>query len=154
MTDSRSSPGWKGLPSIWLRWSSFQLSFLTMSAPFEPCNSRTGSSSASLTPKTRSDGPMPRMTTAFEALPVMMDPAIMALSPVSTRKRVAMFSACTGEAVGVAVAVAVGVAVAVAAGVAVAVAVGVAVAVAVGVAVAVTVGVGVGVGVGGGELTT
>jgi len=39
-------------------------------------------------------------TTAFEAFPVMMNSAIMALSPVSTRRRVAMFKAWAGLAVG------------------------------------------------------
>ena len=60
-------------------------------------------------PKAPSDGPMPRMTIAFEAFPVMMNPAIMALSPVSTRRRVAMFKAWAGVAVAVAVGVALGV---------------------------------------------
>src|ERR1700731_2089159 len=112
--------------------------------PLDPRRSSMGSSNTLLMPNTASDGPMPRSTTALLLLPVMMKPAIMALSPVSTRSRVEIFKAWTGLAVGVAV----GVAVAVAVGVAVAVEVGVAVAVAVGVAVAVAVAVAVGVGLG------
>src|SRR6186713_3119385 len=121
-----------------------------MSEPSGPCNSRTGSGRGSVMPNAASDGPRPRMRTGLVSLPVMMKPAIMALSPVSTRKRVAIFRVWTGVTVGVAVAVAVavGVEVAVAVGVDVAVAVGVEVAVAVGVEVAVAVAVGVGLGVG------
>src|ERR1700719_823640 len=99
-----------------------------------------GSSRTSTIPNAARDGPMPRSTTGLELFPVMMKPAIMALSPVPTDNRVEMFRFCAAVALGVAVAVAVGVAVAVAVGVDVAVAVGVAVAV----AVAVAVGVGVG----------
>ena len=68
------------------------------------------------------------------ALPEMMNPAIRTLLPVSTRIRVAIFSACGVAGVGVGVAVGVGVGL------------GVAVAVAVGVGVVDGPGVGVGVG--------
>src|SRR2546423_4791999 len=140
MTDSRSSVGWKMVPSICARWSSFQLSFLKINAPLLPRSSRTGSRSRSLSPACAREGPMPRRNSFLGVLPVMIKPPIMTLSPVPTRRRVEMFKAWAG--VDVAVGVAVGVAVAVAVGVAVAVAVGVAVAVAVGVAVAVAVAVG------------
>src|ERR1041385_8857292 len=89
-----------------------------------------------------SDGPMPRTITRFERSPLMINPAIEMLSPVSTRARPEMLSNWTfagvgwGVGVAVAVAVALGVAVAVAVGVAVAVAVAVGVAVAVADAVA------------------
>jgi hypothetical protein len=36
---------------------------------------------------------MPRIATFFGAVPVMMNPAIITLSPVSTRNRVEMFNA-------------------------------------------------------------
>jgi hypothetical protein len=80
------------------------------------------------------------MVTGLEAFPVIMNPAIMTLSPVSTRSRVEMLSAWAELTAGV--------------GVGVAVAVGVAVGVALGVAVGVAVGVVVGVGVGAGSLST
>src|SRR2546429_9895694 len=68
---------------------------------------------------------MPRNTTGLFALPVMMKPPIITLSPMSTRKRVEMFNAWAGVGVGVGVGVAVGVVVGVAVGVAVGVGVGV-----------------------------
>src|SRR6476659_5861007 len=143
ITASRSSVGAKGVPSIWARCGlSFQLSFCRMSAPFGPCNSITGSCRtwSAGTLAATNDGPMPRMITGLEAFPVMMNPAIITRSPVSTRKRVEIFKACAaGVGLGDAGAVAVGVAVAVA--------------VAVGVAVAVAVAVAVGVGVGGAAVT-
>src|SRR3954463_8623629 len=126
MTASRSSVGAKELASICARCGlSFQLSFCRMSAPFAPRNSITGSCRTWLagTFAAANDGPIPRMITGLEAFPVMINPAIITLSPVSTRNRVEMFNAC---AAGVTVGVGVGDAVGVADGVAVGVALGVA----------------------------
>src|SRR3954451_8715013 len=136
MTDSRSSDGWKMVPSICESCGlSFQLSLAVINEPFGPCSSIIGSfrTSAAGTPKPIKERPRPRKTTGFDALPVMINPPIMALSPTSTRRRVEIFKAWAGVgvAVGVAVAVAVGLAVAVAVGVTVAVGVAVGVAVAV-----------------------
>ena len=96
------------------------------------------------------DGPVPRSTTDLLLLPVMIKPAIIALSPVSTRRRVAMFNASTvatvrGVALGVGLGEPTGVGEAVADGVAEALGLGVGV----GVGVATGVGLGVGVGIGG-----
>src|SRR4051794_6139917 len=102
ITDSRSSLGWNGPPSIWVRWLSFQLSFKTEKL-FGPRSSRTGSRRRSVTPNWESDGPIPRSTTAFDACPVMINPPIITLSPVSVRRRVERFNAWAGVAVGVAV---------------------------------------------------
>src|SRR4051812_45835917 len=74
------------------------------------------------------------MSTCFGTLPVIVNPPMPTLFPVSVRMRVERFNVCeAGVAVGVAVAVAVALGVAVAVAVAVAVGVAVAVAVAVGV---------------------
>src|SRR4051794_6883627 len=154
MTDSRSSVGWKAVPSICpLCGLSFQLSLEAIRAPLCPRNSRNGScrSVAAGSPDEASEGPRPRRTTAFGMFPVIMKPPIIILSPTSTRRRVEMFMAWAGVAVGVAVGLAVGVAVALA--VPVAVAVGVAVAVAVAVAVGEVTGVAVAVAVAVGEVT-
>ena len=143
-------------------WVSLQLSLAKIKAPLLLRNSRVGSANALGTPVPASEGPMARMSTVFETVPVTMKPPINTLSPVCTTPRVEIFAkpqlgTGVGVGVGVPVAVAVGVpaavavavgvpaAVAVAVGVpaAVAVAVGVAATVAVGVAVAVAVGVGV-----------
>src|SRR5205807_4868889 len=107
-----------------------------INAPCGPWSSSTGSlrTFAAGIPELTSDGPSPRSTTGLDTLPRIMNPPIMTLSPVSTRRRGEMFNAWAGVDVGVAVGVGVGVAVAVA--------------VAVGVAVAVAVGVAVGVGAG------
>src|SRR2546421_9788350 len=115
MTDSCASDGWKRVPSIWLRWVSLQLS-LVNNELVELRSSSTGSARTGLRPKAASEGPRPRRATALLAFPVMMKPAIMALSSVSTRSLVEMFRLWTGTAVGVAVAVGVGVAVGTAAG--------------------------------------
>src|SRR5438045_8145175 len=130
-----------------------------MTLPSLAFSSSVGSRSGSVTPKSASEGPMPRMIMRLFALPSTMKPVMSTLSPVSTRIRVEILARCDsdlGVAVGVAVALgvvdAVGLAVAVGVAggvvVAVAVAVAVAVGVAVGVAVAVAVALGVGVGVG------
>src|SRR5256885_16618772 len=93
------------------------------------------------------DGPIARMTTFFGSLPVMMNPPIIALSPDSTRPRVAMLSGWDGgAALGDAVATGVALWVTVADGVEEGVVAGGAVAVAGGVGV----GVGEVVGAGGG----
>src|SRR2546423_655014 len=105
MTDSRSSVGWKMVPSICARWSSFQLSFLKINAPLLPRSSRTGSRSRSLSPACAREGPMPRRNSFLGVLPVMIKPPIMTLSPVPTRRRVEMFKAWAGDAVAVGVAV-------------------------------------------------
>ena len=125
------------------------MSFCWSNAPDEFRNSMKGfcRSDPLPMPEPVSEGPSPRTTTSFDALPVMMNPAIMMLSPVSTRNRVEMFRALAGAAVGVAVGVEVAVALAVAVGDAVAVALAVAVGVAVAVAVAVGATVAVGVAV-------
>ena len=60
---------------------------------------------------------MPRMTTFFTSLPVMMNPPMSTLSPVSTRRRVATLRSCAGVGVGVALGVGAGVAVGVVLGV-------------------------------------
>src|SRR5688500_3339066 len=92
-----------------------------------PRNSRVGSASTSLAgnPNCVREGPIPRIITCFEALPVMMNPPMPALSPRSTRRRVdrlTAWEAGVGEGVGEVP----------------------------GVGVGVGVGVGIGVGVGGG----
>ena len=58
---------------------------------------RKGSARKSVMPELRRDGPIPRSTTVLGTLPVTMNPPIMALSPNSTRKRVAMFKASAGS---------------------------------------------------------
>src|SRR5205823_5123494 len=113
-------------------------------APLAPRSSRVGLARTSVMPKAVSDGPIPRTATFLGAFPVIINPAISTLSPVSTRSRVEMFSANAGEGVGVGVSVGVGAGV-VTGGVGVGVA-GVRDGVGVGVA-GVTEGVGVGVGV-------
>ena len=136
------------------------MSLLIVTKPAGPCSSSIGSASALGTPKPVREGPMARISTCLETLPVTMKPPMPTLSPVSTRIRVERLTVWAGGvgvgvnatvavAVDVAVMVAVGVdvAVAVAVTVAVAVAVGVNVAVAVAVAVAVVVTVAVAVGV-------
>src|ERR1700682_3183605 len=70
----------------------------------------TGSASA---PGTGSEVPIPRTITVFGCVPVMINPPIIALSPVPTRRRVEIFASVAGLGVGVGgdggVAVAVGV---------------------------------------------
>src|SRR5687768_18516601 len=105
-----------------------------------PRNSRVGSASTSLAgnPNWVKEGPIPRITTCFGALPVMMKPPMPALSPRSTRIRVdrlTAWEAGVGDGVGVAVGVGGGVAIGVAVGVAVGVGVAIGGAVGVGVAV-------------------
>src|SRR2546421_1458773 len=93
------------VPWIWFFCGlSFQLSFEVISAPLAPWSSITGSlrSDAAGRPELVSEGPMPRNTTGLATLPVMMKPPIITLSPVSTRRRVEMFNALAGVAVGVA----------------------------------------------------
>lgn len=111
-----------------------------------------GSANASGTPEAVSEGPIPRTITFRGAVPVMMNPPIIALSPGSTRPRVEILSPAggvvDGVGVGVGVGMGVGDGVGVEAGVGVTVGVGVGVAVAIGEAVGVGVGVTVGVGVG------
>src|SRR4051794_16303343 len=97
------------LPSIWTRWLSFQLSVLRIKEPFAWRSSRTGSSNRPLRLNRASEGPSPRTTTFFGALPEIIKPPIATRSPTSTRARVEMFRALVGGAVGVAEAVAVGV---------------------------------------------
>src|SRR5262249_601524 len=125
-----SSFAWLGL--------SCQLSSCISKAPLEPRSSKVGSARKSGTPAAPSDGPIPRKATGLGPLPVIMNPPINTLSPVSTRIRVEIFNARPGDPLGVTVGVALGV--------------DVAVAVAVGVALGVTVGLaggeGVGVGIG------
>ena len=123
-------------------WALRQLSFTAIRLPEELRSSRMGSTSTAGN-KGASDGPIARTIIFFGCAPVMINPPIRTLSPVSTRKRVEMFPRIPGAAVGVGVDVGVG-----GAGVGVAVGVGVDVGVDVGVGV-VGVGVGVaGVGVG------
>ena len=111
-----------------------QLSLDLIKAPEPSRNSRIGSANA---PERGSDVPMARTMTRFGCVPLMIKPPISTLSPVSTRKRVAMLPREPGGAVGVGVAVG-GVGVAVGGG-------GLAVGVALGEGgVAVAVGVGVG----------
>ena len=76
-------------------------------------------------PDPTKDGPIPRTINLLGALPVMMNPPMMTLFPVSTLPRVERLSPEGGGTVGVGVGVAVAVAVPI--GVEVAVAVGVAV---------------------------
>src|SRR3954449_12552345 len=117
-----------------------------MSEPSAARSSRTGSARAP-GKLFSNDGPMARITTFFASLPVMMNPPIIALSPDSTRPRVAMLSGWDGGmALGAAVAVAVGLEEAVAVGATVAVGTTVDSGVAVGLGAMVAVGVAVGVG--------
>ena len=83
--------------------SSCQLSFSNNKAPLPSRNSRVGSASTSLRPELVSDGPIPLTATSFAPFPVMMNPPIMTLSPISTRNRVEIFKARAGvdEGVGV-----------------------------------------------------
>src|SRR5688572_7544702 len=98
---------------------SFQLSFDVIKAPFEPRNSRNGSVStvAAGTFELASEGPRPRTTTGLLAFPVMMNPPINTLSPISTRRRVEILRAWAGVGVGVGLGVGVGVGVGVGPGV-------------------------------------
>jgi hypothetical protein len=96
ITASRSSPGWKTLPSIWPRCGlSFQLSFAVIREPLDPRNSSTGSLRTLFAgmPALASDGPIPRKITGLDAFPLMMNPPIITRSPVSTRKRVEILRA-------------------------------------------------------------
>src|SRR4051812_39104563 len=63
-------------------------------------SSKTGSSRAPLMPKAARDGPMPRSKSGFDSFPWIMNPAIIARSPVSTRRRVEMLSDWAGAGVG------------------------------------------------------
>src|SRR5207237_6090272 len=127
-----------------------QLSSIASKVPAESCNSKTGSAS---TPekKAESDGPIARTITFFGWAPVIMNPPMRTLLPVSTRRRVEILPKTLEDgvplAVGVADGVAEGVTVGVTVGLTVVVAVGEGVApiVAVGVVVAVAVGLAVAV---------
>src|ERR1051325_440852 len=132
-----------------------QLSSSASRVPAESCNSKTGSAS---TPekKAESDGPIARTITFFGCVPVIMNPPMRTLLPVSTRRRVEMLPKTlpgAGVPLGVGDGVTEGVVVGVTEGVTLALTVavglcdGVPTTVAVGVAVAVTVGVAVGLDV-------
>src|ERR1044072_1420825 len=73
---------------------SLQLSFALRTPPLAPRNSSTGSFKTSVSPACWSEGPRARMTTFFGALPVIINPPIIMLSPLCTRMRVEMLSAC------------------------------------------------------------
>src|ERR1700750_3445273 len=57
-----------------------------------PRDSRTGSCKTATSPACRREGPRARIARFFGAVPVMMNPAIITLSPVCTRMRVEMFN--------------------------------------------------------------
>src|SRR3954451_9495472 len=79
---------------------STQLSFASI-RPFGPCNSRVGFARLSASGK---DVPIARTMTFFGCVPVMMNPPMRTLSPVSTRRRVEMLaSVVMGAALGVGV---------------------------------------------------
>src|SRR5437762_1125655 len=92
---SKSFGGARPLPSQVYCGSggSRQLSSMIVTNPFGPCNSRIGLASELGTPD---EGPIPRRSTCFGALPVMMNPPIPTLSPVKTCKRVERLSGCAG----------------------------------------------------------
>jgi hypothetical protein len=92
--DSKSFVGATPLFSISVCWVSFQSLLLISTEPSAARNSRTGFASRSVRPNCSSDGPMARMITLFDALPVIMKPPINASSPVSTRRRVEILSNC------------------------------------------------------------
>ena len=69
------------------------MSFDCRSALLELRNSRTGSLRKSVMPKLARSGPMPRIITFLGVFPLTMNPPIMSLSPVSTRKRLERFKA-------------------------------------------------------------
>src|SRR5450432_511974 len=96
-------------------WSLRQLSLDATRPPEEFNSSRMGSLSAPGKKEER-EGPIARMITFFGCVPVMINPPIRTLSPVSTRKRVEMFPKMLGLAVGVGVGLDVGVAVGVGVG--------------------------------------
>src|SRR3977135_2919122 len=97
------------MSKAWLG-SSRQLSLDRIKEPFGPRNSSTGSASTPVSPNLVKEGPRALTITLLETLPVMMNPPIMALSPVCTRARVEMFNDRAGVAVGVEVGVGVGLA--------------------------------------------
>src|SRR5436305_831307 len=73
-----------------------QLSLEAISAPEPSCSSNVGSANASGTPYGVSSGPIARIITFFEFVPVTMKPPIITLSPVWTNARVLMLPNCVG----------------------------------------------------------
>src|SRR5678815_487883 len=68
---------------------SCQLSFVARTAlEFGPCNSSVGSASTPERPGLLREGPIPRMITSLDSVPVMMNPPSRMLSPVNTWARV------------------------------------------------------------------
>ena len=89
MADSKSFVGAIVLSMISCRLgASIQLSLLVIRLPALSCNSSVGFAS---TPSSGNEGPIARTITFFACDPVIMNPPIRTLSPVSTRKRVEMF---------------------------------------------------------------
>src|SRR6202163_1688395 len=81
-----------------------------MRPPKESRNSRTGSASAPAK-KEETEGPLARTMTLLGWVPVMINPPMRALSPVSTRRRVEMLPSTVAVQEGVGVEVKAGVAV-------------------------------------------
>src|SRR4030095_6767633 len=82
-----------GRPNDWMSYAcvSCQLSFVARRAlEVGPCNSSVGSASIPEGPGLLREGPVPRMRTTLDSVPVMMNPPSRMLSPVNTWARVEM----------------------------------------------------------------
>src|ERR1044072_6569234 len=98
--------------------SSLQLSSVIVTNGLGPCNSSTGSASASGTPEPVREGPMARRSRCLGPVPVMINPPMPTLAPICTCARVEWFRACAaGVGLGVDVGVGIGVVVGLAVGV-------------------------------------
>ena len=112
IADSKSNPGARPMASKSAAQSglSRQLSLLAISELSEPLSCKIGSESAvPKKPADCNDGPIPRMATLLDELPVIMKPPMATFSPAPTCKRVEIFkgwtaTAATGVGVGVGVA--------------------------------------------------
>src|SRR5215831_5579626 len=62
--------------------------------PGGPCSSNTGSANGSGTPKLAREGPIARKRTGLDAVPLIMNPPMPALSPFCTSMRVERLTGC------------------------------------------------------------
>src|SRR6476469_4070438 len=100
MTDSDGSLGFKSTGRT-LGISGIQLSFEAIISPAALCSSRTGSAKTVWTPWAAKEGPSARMTIFLLAFPEMINPPIIALSPLCTSTRVEMLRRYLGGGGGV-----------------------------------------------------
>src|SRR5262245_19952444 len=100
MTDSDGSVGFKSTGRTF-GTNEIQLLFEAIISPAELCSSRTGSAKTVSTPCVAKEGPSARITMFLLAFPEMINPPIIALSPLCTSTRVEILRRYLGGGVGV-----------------------------------------------------